>query len=41
MAEIKGGELILKCLQREGVKRIVGITDEGYHAIQHKCPTTA
>ena len=38
MAEIKGGELILKCLQREGVKRIIGITDEGYHAIQHKCP---
>ena len=38
MAEIKGGELILRCLQQEGVKRIIGITDEGYHAIQHKCP---
>ena len=37
MAEIKGGELILRCLQQEGVKRIIGITDEGYHAIQHKC----
>ena len=38
MAEIKGGELILRCLQQEGVKRIIGITDEGYHAIQHNCP---
>lgn len=37
MANIKGGELILKCLQKEGVKRIIAITDEGYHAIQHKC----
>jgi acetolactate synthase-1/2/3 large subunit len=37
MANIKGGELILKCLQKEGVKHIIAITDEGYHAIQHKC----
>jgi len=38
MAKITGGELILKCLQKEGVERIIAITDEGYHAIQHKCP---
>jgi acetolactate synthase-1/2/3 large subunit len=37
MAMITGGELILKCLQKEGVEHIIAITDEGYHVIQHKC----
>jgi len=37
MAEITGGELILKCLQKEGLNMLFGITDEGYHAIMHKC----
>ncbi len=33
MAEITGGELIVKCLVKEGVKRIFGITDSGYHPV--------
>jgi len=33
MAEITGGELILRCLVKEGVKRIYGITDSGYHPL--------
>ena len=33
MAKIMGGEVIVKCLQKEGVKRIFGITDAGYHPV--------
>jgi len=33
MGEITGGELIVKCLAKEGVKRIFGITDSGYHPV--------
>jgi len=33
MAEITGGELILRCLVKEGVQRIYGITDSGYHPL--------
>lgn len=31
MGEVTGGEVIVKCLVKEGVKRIFGITDAGYH----------
>ena len=37
MAEITGGELLLRCVQREGIEFVIGITDEGYHTIQHHC----
>ncbi len=33
MAEVNGGEVIVKCLLKEGVKRIFGITDAGYHPV--------
>ena len=33
MAVITGGEVIVKCLVKEGVKRIFGITDAGYHPV--------
>ncbi|MBC7231564.1 MAG: thiamine pyrophosphate-binding protein [Actinobacteria bacterium] len=33
MAKVTGGEVIVKCLLKEGVKRIFGITDAGYHAV--------
>jgi len=33
MAKVTGGEVIVKCLEKEGVKRIFGITDAGYHAV--------
>lgn len=33
MAKVTGGEVIVKCLIKEGVKRIFGITDAGYHAV--------
>jgi acetolactate synthase-1/2/3 large subunit len=33
MAEITGGELIVRCLAKEGIKRIFGITDSGYHPV--------
>ena len=33
MAEISGGELIVRCLAKEGVKWIFGITDSGYHPV--------
>jgi acetolactate synthase-1/2/3 large subunit len=35
MTTLTGGEVVLRCLAREGVKRIIGITDAGYHAMQH------
>jgi acetolactate synthase I/II/III large subunit len=37
MAEITGGELIVKCLKKEGVKRIIGITDAFYHPVMFSC----
>ena len=37
MAEITGGELILKCLKKEGVKRIIGISDAFYHPVMLNC----
>ena len=37
MTEISGGELLVRCLAREGVRCLIGITDEGYHPIQHTC----
>ena len=37
MAEITGGELLLRCVQREDIRFMVGITDEGYHTMQHHC----
>lgn len=36
MAEISGGELLLKCLQKEGVKRIFGIPDFAYNTLLGK-----
>ncbi len=33
MAEVSGGELIVKCLKKEGIKRIFGITDAFYHPV--------
>ncbi len=33
MAEIDGGELLLRCLEKEGVKRIFGIPDNGYNTV--------
>lgn len=33
MAKVTGGEVIVKCLLEEGVKRIFGITDAGYHPV--------
>ncbi len=33
MAKVTGGEVIVKCLMKEGVKRIFGITDAGYHPV--------
>jgi acetolactate synthase I/II/III large subunit len=33
MAKVMGGEVIVKCLLKEGVKRIFGITDAGYHPV--------
>jgi acetolactate synthase-1/2/3 large subunit len=33
MAVVTGGEVIVKCLVKEGVKRIFGITDAGYHPV--------
>ena len=33
MAELTGGELILKCLQKEGVKRIFGLPDASYNPL--------
>jgi acetolactate synthase-1/2/3 large subunit len=37
MTTLTGGEVLLRCLAQEGVKRIIGITDAGYHAMQHHC----
>jgi len=37
MAEITGGELLLKCLQKEGLTFSFGIDDKAYHTIIHKC----
>jgi acetolactate synthase-1/2/3 large subunit len=37
MTTLTGGEVVLRCLAQEGVKRVIGITDEGYHTIQHHC----
>ena len=37
MTTLTGGEVVLRCLAPEGVKHIIGITDEGYHTIQHHC----
>ena len=36
MAKMTGGELLLKCLQKEGVKRIIAINDAGYHEMMRK-----
>jgi len=36
MAEITGGELLLKCLQKEGVKRIFAIPDFAYNPLMGK-----
>ena len=33
MAKVTGGDVIVKCLAKEGVKRIFGITDAGYHPV--------
>ncbi len=33
MAEIDGGELLLRCLEKEKVKRIFGIPDNGYNTV--------
>ncbi|MCD6571198.1 MAG: thiamine pyrophosphate-binding protein [Deltaproteobacteria bacterium] len=33
MAEITGGELLLKCLKKEGVKRIFGLPDFAYNTV--------
>jgi len=33
MARVTGGEVIVKCLLKEGVKWIFGITDAGYHPV--------
>jgi len=33
MAEISGGELLVRCFLKEGCKRIFGITDAGYHTM--------
>lgn len=33
MSKVSGGEVIVKCLTREGVKTIFGITDAGYHPV--------
>ena len=37
MTTLSGGEVVLRCLAQEGVKHVIGITDEGYHTIQHHC----
>jgi len=37
MAKITGGELLVKCLQKEGVKRIIGITDASYQPVMFSC----
>jgi acetolactate synthase-1/2/3 large subunit len=36
MAEISGGELLLKCLKKEGVTRIFGIPDFAYNTLLGK-----
>jgi len=36
MAEITGGELLLKCLQKEGLTRIIAINDASYHEMLRK-----
>ncbi len=41
MAKVTGGEVIVKCLEKEGVKRIFGITDAGYHAVMGTASITA
>jgi acetolactate synthase I/II/III large subunit len=33
MAQVTGAEVMVKCLTKEGVKRIFGITDAGYHPV--------
>ncbi len=33
MAQVISGEILVKCLAKEGVKRIFGITDAGYHSV--------
>ena len=37
MTTLTGVEVVLRCLAQEGVEHSIGITDEGYHTIQHHC----
>lgn len=41
MTTLTGGEVLLRRLAQEGVRRIIGITDEGYHVYmdnKQPCP---